>query len=136
MNLLNLFILSLLIIIIDGLWLFIISKKFLNMVRIIQNEKSSVNMLAAGLAYLFIIIQIKIFLIDQNATLFHAFLLGITTYGIFDFTNLALFNKYNVRIALMDILWGGTLYTLVLLLYKVYVSYSSNKALKIDLFSK
>ena len=41
-----------------------------------------------------------------------AFLLGFVIYGVFDLTNLAIFKKYDNMVALMDMLWGGTLFAL------------------------
>ena len=46
-----------------------------------------------------------------------AFFLGLCTYAIYDFTVLTLFHKYPLNIALMDTLWGGTLFVLVKFLY-------------------
>lgn len=41
-----------------------------------------------------------------------AFTLGLSTYAVYDFTNLAMFKKYPVEMAVADSLWGGTLMTL------------------------
>ena len=41
-----------------------------------------------------------------------AFLLGFTTYAIYDLTNYALLNKYSFKLGLMDSIWGGTLFAL------------------------
>ena len=89
------------------------------MVRIIQNSKGKINIIGAALAYIFILIQIKYFLIDKNASLLDSFILGFTTYGIFDFTNLAVFKNYNIYIGISDTIWGGLLYTLVLFTYNI-----------------
>ena len=39
-------------------------------------------------------------------------MLGIVIYGVFDFTNIALFSNYNLFIAIQDNVVGGTLFYL------------------------
>ena len=41
-----------------------------------------------------------------------AFTLGMSTYAVYDFTNLAMFKKYPLEFAIADSFWGGTLMTL------------------------
>ncbi len=41
-----------------------------------------------------------------------AFMIGMTTYAVYDFTLLALFNKFSITTALSDTLWGGILFYL------------------------
>ena len=48
--------------------------------------------------------------IKKEDSVYHAFIVGASAYGIFDFTNLALFYKYDLTIALIDTLWGGILF--------------------------
>jgi hypothetical protein len=43
----------------------------------------------------------------------HAFLAGIATYAVYDFTQYATFDKYPLWLALVDSLWGGVLMLLV-----------------------
>jgi uncharacterized membrane protein len=38
----------------------------------------------------------------------HGFL-GAATYAVYDFTNLAIFEKYNLYLAIADTIWGGVL---------------------------
>lgn len=38
-----------------------------------------------------------------------AFMIGLTTYAVYDFTNLATFSKYTSTLAVIDSLWGGFL---------------------------
>ena len=52
-----------------------------------------------------------------------AFVLGATSYAIYDFTNYALFDNYPLNVGLMDTLWGGVLYSLVFLVFSGFQSY-------------
>jgi len=40
-------------------------------------------------------------------------LLGLLTYGVYNFTCMAILKKYPLKVALLDTLWGGTLFTIV-----------------------
>lgn len=48
----------------------------------------------------------------ENDTLSKGFVFGIVLYGVFDFTNLAIFSNYSFTTAMIDVLWGGTLMAL------------------------
>ena len=71
-----------------------------------------VNIFYAIIVYIFICIQLYYFVFMNNASLQYAFLLGSSTYGIYEFTNMALLNKWDYKMALLDTLWGGILYSL------------------------
>lgn len=45
----------------------------------------------------------------KNDTLVKGFIFGIVIYGVFDFTNLAIFSNYPFNTAIIDTLWGGLL---------------------------
>jgi len=42
-------------------------------------------------------------------------LLGLLTYGIYNFTCLAILKKYPMNVSILDTLWGGMLFTIVCL---------------------
>lgn len=48
----------------------------------------------------------------KNDTLSKGFIFGIILYGVFDFTNLAIFSNYSFATAMIDTLWGGALMAL------------------------
>ena len=85
---------------------------FLDMLTKIQNKKSNVKPLGFILSYLVVIFQIYYFVIEKKFTLIESFLLGFTSYAIFDLTNYTLLNKYTFKIGLIDSIWGGILYML------------------------
>jgi uncharacterized membrane protein len=45
-----------------------------------------------------------------NDSLKYGGLFGLVIYGIFDFTNLALFKNYELSTAIFDVIWGSLLY--------------------------
>lgn len=42
-------------------------------------------------------------------TIVKGFLFGFILYGVFDFTNLAIFKEYSLKTAVIDMFWGGIL---------------------------
>ena len=85
----------------------------------IQKKKLVINKLYAFVAYLLLALSISIFSIPHirkteiiKDSIFYGGLLGIIIYGIFDFTNLALLKKYNLKVGIIDTLWGGLLLSL------------------------
>lgn len=86
---------------------------FLKMLNKIQGESTKIKVLGFILAYLILIFQIYYFVIEKKLNLLDSFLLGFSTYAIYDFTNYTLLNKYDLKIGLMDSTWGGILYLLI-----------------------
>ena len=85
---------------------------FNKMVKNIQGTAMEPNLLTLPLVYIIAILQVYYFIINKNASVFEAFLLGLLTYSIFDLINYTIFKKYDLKIAILDIVWGGTLYAL------------------------
>ena len=47
---------------------------------------------------------------DARGSLARASLFGAVLYGVFDFTNASVFDKFDIKLALIDIVWGSLLY--------------------------
>lgn len=106
------YIFIILLLLIDLIYLSLFGKEFKNLVSKIQKKPFTVNILGAIGSYLFIAAALYYFVIKDKRPIFDAFLLGIFLYGVFDFTNLAIFKDYNWKIGLIDTLWGGILLSL------------------------
>lgn len=99
-------------------FIYLITPVFNTMVKKIQGRDISIKTYSFILAYIFLTFQIYYFIIEKNLSLLDAFLLGMTTYGIFDLTNLTIFKNYSFKVSLIDTTWGGILYLLVTLIYR------------------
>ncbi len=98
-------------VLIDLIWIKIIAqKKYQRMIFDIQGEPMKAKIIPAMLVYVFMTVLLMLFGSKSNT---RNFLLGFLTYGVYDFTNLALINKFDKVFALLDALWGGILFTLV-----------------------
>jgi len=117
----SLIISSILLVLIDSVYLSMLGKPiFEKTVAAIQGSKLVVNMPPAIFTYILMAIILNYFIISANKPAFDAFILGFCAYGIFDFTNLAIFKKYTLKTAIMDTLWGAILfYITTLLTYKI-----------------
>ena len=93
---------------------------FGKMVKNIQKDDMKLNVYGAIGAYILMILAIYKFIIMERKSPSDAFILGLCIYGVFDFTNYAIFKKYNMLIGLLDMFWGGILYYVVTwITYKV-----------------
>jgi uncharacterized membrane protein len=98
-------------IIIDTVYLYFIGKSvFDKTVAAIQNSALVVKIAPAIFTYILMAILLNYFIISVNKSPFDAFILGFCAYGIFDFTNMAIFKKYNLKTAITDTLWGAILF--------------------------
>jgi uncharacterized membrane protein len=93
---------------------------FGKMVKGIQKEEMKLNVFGAIGSYILLILVIYKFIILERKPVSDAFLLGLCIYGIFDFTNIAIFKNYKLVPALVDTVWGGILfYAVTWFTYKV-----------------
>jgi uncharacterized membrane protein len=91
---------------VDLFWLATGGIFFREMVRNIQcGEAIDFRFLPGMLVYLFLA-----YMLMETRSYKQAFLYGVCIYGVFDFTNLAIFSKYDWKLALADTLWGGVLF--------------------------
>jgi len=105
-----LFILAMFLII-DMIWLkFYMKDIYVKLIKDIQGEEMKIKIYGGLLVYIFMSILLLKF---RNNNMFDMFLLGSMSYGIYDFTNYALFTKFDFKIALIDMIWGGVLFTIV-----------------------
>jgi uncharacterized membrane protein len=98
----------LLLAVIDLPWLLLIGETAQKLVHRIQGSDLTLKFLPAFVVYLALA-----YLVLQVETPIEAFKMGIATYAVYDFTNLAMFKNYTLSFALMDTLWGGVLFALV-----------------------
>lgn len=108
------------IVLIDLVYLYLIKSKFKEMVKSIQIIPLKMNYVGALIAYIFLSIGLHKFIIEPKKDLNEAFLLGIVIYGVFEGTSMAIFQNWDIKILLVDIFWGGTLFYLSAMVYRYY----------------
>lgn len=94
----------LLLILVDLPWLFLIGETAQKLVLRIQGSDLKLRYIPALVVYLALA-----YLVTKTESPMEAFKVGVATYAVYDFTNLAMFKDYTLSFALMDSLWGGIL---------------------------
>lgn len=104
---------SIILLLADLLWINVIMKKpYDTMIRKIQKSGMKVNMVSALLAYLAMIIILNYIIIRKNLSLKETFILAACVYAVYDFTAGAVFKEWNFQLAVLDVIWGGTVFTI------------------------
>ena len=107
--------------ILDYIYLNSTSTIFFKLVNKIQNSPLKLRIFPTIMVYILIFLMWVVFIYNQKekftfkTNIFRAFVLGLCTYGIYDFTNIAIFKDWPLKVVLMDTIWGGVLYSLITL---------------------
>lgn len=90
---------------------------YTSVVKDIQGSTLTPRLAGAVGAYLFLTIGMTYIVIANSKDRIDAAkkgaLFGLVLYGVFDFTNLAMFNNWNWTVTVVDIIWGTMLSALV-----------------------
>ena len=93
---------------------------FGKIVRDIQISSLELRIYSTLLCYFCLATIIYYFIIFKKESLTTSAILGALVYGVFDFTNHAIFKKWTLSIALMDVAWGAILFASVSYLVKLF----------------
>ena len=98
--------------ILDGMWIYTIAgNAFSSMVQNIQGSAMKIRPGGAIAAYIAMILLFNQFITNESSG-WDAFLLGFLAYAIYDGTNYALIDKWDLKTAVVDSVWGGVLFWL------------------------
>jgi uncharacterized membrane protein len=102
-----------LFLVIDMVWLKLVAgPKYKISIREIQGEDMKANMYMAIIVYLVMTVLLLLCLNKQFSTK-ELFIVGFCSYAIYDFTNAAVFKKWDKLFGLFDSIWGGLLFAVV-----------------------
>ena len=111
---------SLLMIVIDYMYLSYISCYFKKQIKHVQGTDMKLDLLAAIICYFFLCLGLYYFVVSQKKSVFDAFLLGLVIYCVYETTNKAIITNWKWKTVLIDGVWGGILFAIVTFLtYKV-----------------
>ena len=113
----NIIKLSIIVLLLDSIFLFCIKNLFSKQIKSIQNSELRVNFIGAIICYFLIILSLYWFIIKEGKSIKDAFILGICIYGVYEYTNYSLFKNWNITTTIIDTLWGGILFTLSTYIY-------------------
>jgi uncharacterized membrane protein len=106
----KLIIVAIVFVVLDAIYLNLTKSFTQKHIRMIQGSTISMNMYALVACYIFLIGGLNYFIINKNASVTDAFLLGIFVYGVYETTNWAIFRLWPPFLVIMDTLWGGILF--------------------------
>lgn len=116
----TIFVIAILILVIDVFMLSTLSNIWKKTIENVQGKTFKVKIHYAIASYILLIFGQYYFVYKNiphsdwfNYALLNGFLFGFVTYGVFDFTNLAIFTDYSLSTAIIDMIWGGMLMAIV-----------------------
>jgi len=110
---------------VDMLYLSVIGEYAMSMFARIQGSPVRFNYLAAAVVY-----GVMAYLLTRPwmDSWWTAFTTGAAVYAVYDFTNLATLKDYTVQFAMIDTVWGGTLFAVAHMLHGLLVARFSGSA--------
>lgn len=122
-HLINIIVLAIIMAGVDIFYLTAMTPFFNKLVVNIQGSSIKLNLYATLVVYLFLVLQLYYFILKDASNVtplniaFDSFILGISTYGVYEFTNKAIFKKWSYEATIYDTLWGGILFSITGVLY-------------------
>lgn len=110
----KLFIIMVILLIFDVPWISLVATNlYKKLIKSVQNSDLEVRYTSALITYLLLSIGIRYLVIENSKNNIDALkkgmLFGLVSYGIFDFTNYAIFKNWTLYASIIDVLWGTLL---------------------------
>lgn len=112
---------SIFFLILDGIWLGILARNFYStsIKRVTNLSSATFRLYSAIITYILMVLGIYYWVLpkvkesDDIGSLFWGGFFGLMIYGIYNFTNHAIFAGWDLKTSLVDTLWGITVCSLV-----------------------
>ena len=101
------------LVLIDMPWLWLTKNWSTTVIRRVQLLPLEIRWIPAIAVYVALA-----YLVGFATSGWQAFFMGAAIYAVYDMTNYATFTKYDIKFALTDIVWGGTLFAATHMLLK------------------
>jgi uncharacterized membrane protein len=119
---------NIVLVVLDFIWLgAYMAQRYKEMVPTLQDGvEMQVKIIPAILAYVLMAIGLSVFVIPNvksgtilQDSLVYGALFGIVVYGVYDFTALAVLNRWDTKLAIIDVAWGGFVYFCAAMAYGI-----------------
>ena len=114
MNIKNILISGIVMLILDAIYLTILSSSFKIMMRNIQGSEMTFRIAPVIICYIALIFGLNYFILNSGKSkedmIRDAILLGLVIYIVYETTNYAIIDKWELKTALIDSIWGGILF--------------------------
>lgn len=101
---------TIIFIIFDYIYLSNVKNIYNDIIFKIQNKNMNVRLNSAIVCYIILLFGLNYFIIKDNKSELDAFLLGFTIYGVYDSTNYAVLEDWDLNMSIIDSFWGGLLF--------------------------
>ena len=118
MNVLPIVVLSVVVLVLDMIYINCVKTLFDKLIKGIQGSDLKLDLTATFLDYILIIFSMYYFIIQKNASIEEAMILGLCIYGIYELTNMAVFKRWTWEVVMIDSIWGAVLYGTSTFLYR------------------
>lgn len=105
-------IISVILLILDYIYISFFSKHFKNQVYKVQKKDLQINITTTVMCYILLIFGLYYFVIKEKKPAAYAFLLGILVYGVYELTTVSLLSDWELKTVMIDTLWGGMLFAI------------------------
>lgn len=119
----QLFLLGSIFVIVDFVFLYLMSSNFQTMIKKIQGSRLTLKLIPTAACYIILISSLYYFIIYKKGTLLDAFLLGFFIYGVYETTNMAILKDWDIYVGLIDLTWGGFLFLITIYLYQNIITF-------------
>ena len=102
---------SAILITLDVLFLNVMAKRFQSNVFQVQGSPLRLNFVAIMACYVFLVFGLNYFILKPERTVLDAFWFGLVVNGVYETTTMASFKKWKLSNAVIDVLWGGVLFS-------------------------
>jgi uncharacterized membrane protein len=106
------------LLVLDGIYIYLTQKLFSDQITNIQRVVMQLKPIGAIVCYLLLIVGLNYFIIQRDRSVTEAFILGLVIYGVYDSTNYATLKNWTAELAILDTVWGGSLFALT-----TYITY-------------
>lgn len=93
--------------VVDLVWLFTGGTYALKLAENIQGSPITIRYQYMPIIYFFLS-----YMLLESKSYTQAFLFGVCIYGVYDFTTLGIFKKYDYKFGFADTIWGGILFVI------------------------
>ena len=109
------------LLVLDLIWLTLNKSRYARMVQLVQNKTMRIKLVGGVLAYILMVLALVYFIVplakeskDTTSNLVKALkygaFFGLIVYGIYNATNYAIFENYDISTAVLDTCWGTFVY--------------------------
>ena len=108
----RLFFILLLILLLDFVYISFFRNDFVNLFKNVQKSPLKINKFGFVITYMLLTFTVYYFGFVKQFTSKDMFILGVCVYGVYEFTNLTTLKNWEMKMTLLDTLWGGILFYL------------------------